>query len=88
MQLGATLSGLGGAATIAYWIFTLQSPYADSFWSTPGYASLAVLTLGLVLVGAAVVAPNYKHGEPKGQTIKSGMNSTNYQAGRDIRVEK
>lgn len=83
IQLGGTLVGVSGAAAVAFWIYVLESHADDSFWSAPGIVSLSVGSIGsLLLVGGLFVPDNDQTALHQRQ--KSGKDSRNYQAGRDI----
>lgn len=82
MTVGAAITGLGGTAAVAFWIYTLESK--RSFFSAPGWVSLGVLALGLALL-AVGLSRSRRDGGPR-QHQRGGDSSTNVQAGRDIRI--
>ena len=85
LPIGTTMAGAGVAIGVPFWIYVKESDSNDSFWSAPGYVSLAILAIGLVALLAGLVSSD--EGPGRQQVQRSGRDSKNYQAGRDIRVE-
>lgn len=84
MQLGAALSGLGGAVAVAYWVYTLEADGQQSFWSPPGIAGIAVTAIGLIALVVGFIVQG--DASQTSQKQKGGKNSRNYQAGRDMKI--
>ncbi len=76
----------GGAAAVAYWIYGLQASPPQSFWQPPGFVTLAVTALGLMLLLVGFFGPVDREPEGASQSMTAGDHSTNVQAGRDIRL--
>lgn len=86
MQLGGALSGLGGTAAVAYWVYTLETEHQQSFWNLPGIAGLIVTIIGLLML---VIGFMGREGASQpAQNQNSGNVSRNYQAGGDINIGK
>lgn len=86
-QVGGLVLSIGGAAAFPYWIYILESPADDSLWPWPGFAFVIALVLGigLMIPGLQRGGRSTKETGP-GQSIKSGDNARNYQAGGDIKI--
>jgi hypothetical protein len=82
LPVGATLTGVGATAAIAYWIYCLEAEPSESFWRLPGYLSLAVAGVGLVCLTIGFFAP--ARGPVSQQHQRGGDESRNIQAGRDV----
>lgn len=84
MQLGGALAGLGGTVVVGYWIYTLEAKTGQAFWAWPGIAGVAITGIGLV----ALLMGFFRRDDsaPPTQHQVSGKNSSNYQAGRDMRI--
>jgi hypothetical protein len=78
--------GVGATVAAAYWIYTLQAPAAGGFWQVPGFASVAVGAVGFVMLVIGLFGGD-KATTPR-QVQRGGDNSTNIQAGGDIRIEQ
>ena len=84
LAVGGAFTGLGGIATLTYWIY-VESAARRSFWEAPGYLSVAALAIGLTTLAIGFFAPS--HAKSQGQqSQRSGDNSKNYQAGRDMNL--
>lgn len=83
VQVGVAVTGLGSTITAVVLTYTLSNGL--SFWSLPVFTSAAVIVVGLVVLGIAVLMPSgpSKDGATR-MSQSSGKNSTNIQAGRDI----
>lgn len=80
LAAGTVFAGLGGTAGVGYWLFGLQASPREEFWQLPGYLSVGVFVVGMILLGIGFMAPN---GVSR-QVQKGGKRSINVQAGRDV----
>lgn len=86
-QVGGLILSIGSAAAFPYWIYILESPADDSLWPWPGIGFLVTLAVGI-----ALMIPSFRtkdsvgRGTGPAQSIQSGDNSRNYQAGGDMRI--
>ncbi|MDG6101172.1 hypothetical protein Daura_00425 [Dactylosporangium aurantiacum] len=90
MPLGTTLASLGGSLAVGFLIYTLQDS-SRTFWRWPGFLGIAILIIAIIVLIAGFLAPADKSGpaETAPQTNQKqvgGDRSTNYQAGRDIKI--
>jgi hypothetical protein len=86
LAVGGTLTTVGAGLGIAYGIYGRQALPVVSFWHPPGYAAVALIALGLVALAIGFFGG--RGGAPRGirQRQWGGDQSTNVQAGGDIRV--
>lgn len=82
-QVGIAIFGVGAALAIGVALYTIQDTQTRSFWTWPGF-----LSLGLVILGILLVAINFTTRGEKAATTNqvqiSGENSPNVNAGRDV----
>jgi hypothetical protein len=83
MAAGGVVAGLGGALGVGYFIYSIESN--ESFWAWPGWVSIVVTLTGLTSV---VLGLFRRDDRLPAQTQRVGRNSTNYQAGRDINIDR
>ena len=83
-EVGSAILGTGVAIAVGYWLVLFQGGNTKSFWSLPAFAGIAIGVIGLMTLFVGLFAPS---GEVSKQVLRSGRNSKNYQAGRDIRVD-
>lgn len=88
LQVGSVVAGLGGTLTIAYLIYALE--FGVDYWASwPSWVGVGALTVGGVLLIAALVARSRgRESEAARQALTAGDMSTNYQAGGDIHVKE
>jgi len=80
---GGAIAGLGGAGVVGYYLYVLGAPDRE-FWRLPGIVSVAVLTVGLLMLAWGLLRDD--QAKPVvSQRQRGGDNSTNVQAGRDVR---
>jgi hypothetical protein len=84
VAVGAAITGVGATFAAAFWTYTIAQTPHQTFWQAPGYASIAISALGLVLMAGGLLIPNPGSGST--QTQRSGDDSTNLQSGRDINI--
>ncbi|MDQ4214076.1 hypothetical protein [Microbacterium capsulatum] len=84
--LGEILVALGGAFVVAALTIALQSGDAGQFWTWPGITGLTIGFGGAICVVVGLVRRDDSRGRELTQRQKSGTQSTNLQAGRDIRT--
>lgn len=82
---GGTLAGLGGALGVGYFIYTLQA--SVSFWLWPGWAAVITTVVGLIALTVGLFKRD-KGANGLHQRQRGGDASTNYQAGRDLTIER
>ena len=90
MPLGSALTSLGGSLSVGYLIYSLQDA-SRSFWQWPGVLGISVLTVGALALAAGFLSPSANVTDADGrphvqQKLRSGRESTNYQAGKNISV--
>lgn len=54
LTIGAVLVGGGFTIGVAYWIFTLEDSGGPNFWETPGFLSVALLGIGVLMLGVGL----------------------------------
>jgi hypothetical protein len=81
--VGGALAGIGATFAAAYWIYGLSQKPRISFWSLSGYASVACLALGLVIL---VVALFIRDNDAGAMSQRGGDRSINIQSGRDTSI--
>lgn len=82
MALGTAVVGLGGSLGGGFFVYTLSTD-GETFWSAPGFVSIALLAFGLI----CLVIPSGETKErsgPRGLTQRSGDNSSQIQAAGDV----
>ena len=75
--------GLGGGGAGGYYVYVLSGPLRE-FWRLPGYVSVGVLVVGLIMLVVGLLGPQSNPGPTQRQ--HGGDASTNFQAGGDIRI--
>jgi hypothetical protein len=83
LTAGGALFAAGAAGVVGYGVYALQGPAA--FWRWPGYASVVVLALGVLLMVGSFFFPDPDFNA--GQVQQGGPGSTNLQARHDIRID-
>jgi hypothetical protein len=84
LAVGAAIFGAGALLVISWLVYALQSK-AD-FWSWPGSTGVAGAGVGFVALAIGFLMPKDAADSPGRQTLHAGAHSTNYQAGRDIKL--
>jgi hypothetical protein len=82
---GTGFSGVGVAGVVGYGIFVISGSHR-SFWHWPGYISVVILGVGMVMLVVGFFAPG--RGGAIHQSQCAGERSTNVQVGGDVRIGK
>jgi hypothetical protein len=89
LSVGGSLFGAGVVIAVGWLVYVDQDHI--SFWSWLGILGVVIGRLGLIILVAGWVIPDKNEGEitPLVKQVQRGGNlSTNYQAGRDIKIDK
>jgi hypothetical protein len=86
IQVGSALLGSGVTLAGGYWIYIKQAADHESFWSPLGYLSCLLTVAGVIVCIWGLFGPAPPETPLMAQEQSSGERSTNYQAGRDIRI--
>jgi uncharacterized membrane protein YdfJ with MMPL/SSD domain len=83
--IGTVVASVGGSLSVGYLLYVLQADGKESIWDWPGLLALALIVVGLV---AVILSKRRERAVPAeaGQSQRSGDNSKNQQAGRDINI--
>jgi hypothetical protein len=86
VAVGAAITGVGATFAAAFWTYTIAQTPHQTFWQAPGYASIAISALGLVLMAGGLLIPNPGSGSLKRReaattqpTSRAGGTSTSIQ---------
>lgn len=84
LGVGGPIATVAGAAVVGYWIYDISGSHR-SFWTLAGWTCVAVLVLGLVMLGIGSMVPSAER--EVSQSQRGGDRSLNLQAGRDVRID-
>lgn len=84
--VGGFLAGGGASLAVGYLLYVLE--FGGSFWRWPGWIATALCIVGLVL---SIFAREQESGGGEAKVRQKqvgGHGSTNFQAGRDLRMSE
>jgi hypothetical protein len=84
LAIGSAVLGVGALLAVSWLIYAVQSK--TSFWSWPGITGVAIAGGGFVALVVGFVMPKDEEQVPVQQNLRAGPHTTNYQAGRDIKL--
>ena len=83
IAIGSVFVGLGAAIGVPYYIYSLE--FEQTFWSWPGVVAVINTGIGLLLLGLGCFG---RKDDALGQQQSGGDGSNNYQAGRNLTIER
>lgn len=82
LAAGGAVLGVGALLAVSWLVYATQSH--GTFWSWPGVCGTVLSGVGFIMLSVGFLMP--KEESPISLTQRSGKNSVNIQAGRDINL--
>jgi hypothetical protein len=86
VAIGVAIFGVGATFAAAYWIYVMQREPQETFWQQPGYASVALIAAGAIVMVIGLATPGNRGGNGMVQKQRGGRDSVNIQSGRDTYI--